>query len=232
MVLSRRRHRRHMPAHPVRPTAFTLIELLIVVTILIILVLVALPNFMEAQQRSRLSRVRADHNALSLALEAYRTDHAAYPSANNNGSLAWLKWITTPVAYIAHAHMEDPFTGKNAIRDSPDWNLSYPTYRFYGFNDQGYVNADSMTGAIIQVYEPSGPLKVRFYMLFSHGPDRVRTSDEYGHTFIDDMNLLNPPRIRHFLYDPTNGTSSKGEILCKGGDLVGRAAESARLLGP
>ncbi|HUT24281.1 MAG TPA: prepilin-type N-terminal cleavage/methylation domain-containing protein, partial [Sumerlaeia bacterium] len=53
---------------------FTLIELLIVVAIIAILAAIAVPNFLEAQVRSMVSRVRADLRSLATAQEAYFTD--------------------------------------------------------------------------------------------------------------------------------------------------------------
>src|SRR3978361_2219273 len=55
--------------------AFTLIELLIVVAIIAILAAIAVPNFLEAQTRSKVVRVKADMRTLATALEAYRVDN-------------------------------------------------------------------------------------------------------------------------------------------------------------
>ena len=64
-----------------RPTGrgFTLIELLIVVAIIAILAAIAIPNFIEAQTRSKVSRVKADMRSLATAVEAYRVDNNRYP---------------------------------------------------------------------------------------------------------------------------------------------------------
>ena len=57
--------------------AFTLIELLIVVAIIAILAAIAVPNFLEAQTRSKVSRTKADMRTCATALEAY--DHQDMP---------------------------------------------------------------------------------------------------------------------------------------------------------
>ena len=53
---------------------FTLIELLVVVAIISILASIALPNFLEAQTRSKVARVKADLRTLAGAIEMYITD--------------------------------------------------------------------------------------------------------------------------------------------------------------
>ena len=209
---------------------FTLIELLIVVAIIAILAAIALPNFLEAQTRTKVSRARADHRTLATALEAYYIDQNAYPSANNNGSVKWLRWMTTPIAYTARADIDDPFTGKDRITDSKDSNLSYATYRFYALNEMGYLNAYTASGTLFSEYKPAGTLKVLYYLLYSHGPDKVRSKASNGKTFIDGDNLFNPTRFIELIYDPSNGTVSNGEIFRTGGERVGRAAPAIRMV--
>lgn len=63
----------------VRSAGFTLIELLIVVAIIAILAAIAVPNFLEAQTRAKISRVKADIRAMSTGLETYVIDHTKYP---------------------------------------------------------------------------------------------------------------------------------------------------------
>lgn len=62
---------------------FTLIELLIVVAIIAILAAIAVPNFLEAQTRAKVSRVKNDLRAISTAAESYRVDNNAYPTASD-----------------------------------------------------------------------------------------------------------------------------------------------------
>ena len=89
--------------------AFTLIELLIVVAIIAILAAIAVPNFLEAQTRAKISRGLSDMKALVTATAAYRVDHngvdptPVYPSAGDYDRI-WLGFasprLTSPVAYI------------------------------------------------------------------------------------------------------------------------------------
>jgi prepilin-type N-terminal cleavage/methylation domain-containing protein len=58
---------------------FTLIELLIVVAIIAILAAIAVPNFLEAQIRAKVSRVRSDQRSLQVAIETYYVDNNTYP---------------------------------------------------------------------------------------------------------------------------------------------------------
>lgn len=95
------RHRLH--------SAFTLIELLIVVAIIAILAAIAVPNFLEAQTRSKVSRTLADMRSLATALEAYAVDYNNYPPSPNwhYGEEA-MSALTTPVAFISSIPI-DPF---------------------------------------------------------------------------------------------------------------------------
>jgi type II secretion system protein G len=67
-----------------RKRGFTLIELLIVVAIIAILAAIAVPNFLEAQVRSKVSRVKSDMRSIDTALQAYYVDNNRYPPAYEN----------------------------------------------------------------------------------------------------------------------------------------------------
>ena len=69
--------------HRTRAEGFTLIELLIVVAIIAILAAIAVPNFLDAQMRSKVSRVKADIRSMVTAVESYAVDHNGYPIAAN-----------------------------------------------------------------------------------------------------------------------------------------------------
>lgn len=50
-----------------------------VVAIIAILAAIAVPNFLEAQTRSKVSRARADMRSISTGLESYCIDTNRYP---------------------------------------------------------------------------------------------------------------------------------------------------------
>lgn len=109
-----------------RNGGFTLIELLIVVAIIAILAAIAVPNFLEAQVRAKVSRAKSDLRTLATALEAYHVDFNNYPFIQADGGPG-VEWqapygrppgydgtdpapagLTTPIAYITTALL-DPF---------------------------------------------------------------------------------------------------------------------------
>jgi type II secretion system protein G len=89
--------------------AFTLIELLVVVAVLAILAAIAIPNLLEAQIRSKVSRARADMRSLATALESYCVDNGRYPpNVLHEGVRVAPEMLTTPMAYITSIP-HDPF---------------------------------------------------------------------------------------------------------------------------
>ncbi len=96
--------------------AFTLIELLIVVAIIAILAAIAVPNFLEAQTRAKVSRTLADLRTCVIAIDAYQADWNFVPflsDTGNPGTGEFLRWedfdgeqhgigrvLTHPIAYL------------------------------------------------------------------------------------------------------------------------------------
>ncbi|MBI5153687.1 prepilin-type N-terminal cleavage/methylation domain-containing protein [Candidatus Poribacteria bacterium] len=82
---------------------FTLIELMIVVAVIAILAAIAVPNFLAAQVRSKVSRAKADMATIRTALEAYAVDQNSYPlNAGGMGFTGALYNLTKPIAYISN----------------------------------------------------------------------------------------------------------------------------------
>lgn len=143
-----------------RPSGFTLIELLIVVAIIAILAAIAVPNFLEAQTRAKVSRAKSDMRSVTTAIESYRVDNNQYPQGTDNPTLYDEKivdfltphnlqggfygmrtrggvagqdfyTVTTPIAYISNVP-EDPFTKHNGV------TIPY-AYRMAGTTKNGWV---------------------------------------------------------------------------------------------
>ncbi len=91
---------------------FTLIELLIVVASIGILAAIAVPNFLNAQIRAKVSRVYSDMRSLSNAIEMYRIDNNAvpYPILPEGNTDWYMRQVrmTTPIAYMGSLPL-DPF---------------------------------------------------------------------------------------------------------------------------
>lgn len=84
---------------------FTLIELLIVVAIIGILAAIAVPNFLNAQTRAKVSRTNSDMRSVGTAIESYHVDHGRYPKQPPPQTciidMDGLSILSTPIAYIA-----------------------------------------------------------------------------------------------------------------------------------
>jgi prepilin-type N-terminal cleavage/methylation domain-containing protein len=186
-----------------RNRAFTLVELLIVVAIIAILAAIAVPNFMEAQVRSKVSRAKNDMRAMALALEAYRTDQNTYPDAESE--FRPLRHLTTPIAYISSLPA-DPFPPKGLPGPGPN----APTW--FGARSFRY-------GGMPQ------SIPMQWWILGSFGPDLQNDTPNldvypgvHENEFGGSPNIFwggssNPLFKDWAVYDPTNGTLSRGDIV-------------------
>jgi prepilin-type N-terminal cleavage/methylation domain-containing protein len=173
---------------------FTLIELLVVVAVIAILAAIGVPNYLEAQVRSKVSRVKADLRTLATSLEAYNADTNGYPLfMYRDGTMKFpvtnrLIPLSTPVAYLTIVPPRDPFTH---------------TENEGAIDTYDYADAESFR--LQGEPEPSYRTRGAAWRLASSGPDLLNT---WGGPL-----AINPPGNPGYDYDPTNGTVSKGDIV-------------------
>lgn len=180
--------------------AFTLIELLIVVAIIAILAAIAVPNFLEAQTRAKVSRVVADLRSYDTGVGMYHIDHNKFPPTLRlvGQTRTWMShYLTTPVSYINGAFPDvfnqvDP-DGEDRVIVAwgPDYNVPTPS-------------AESRSAIVFKNFpnysDGTNMLRKKFFYMFSLGPDR-----KYD---ISDPVFASPVDI----YDASNGTISRGDI--------------------
>jgi prepilin-type N-terminal cleavage/methylation domain-containing protein len=222
---------------------FTLIELLIVVAIISILSGIAVPNFLEAQVRAKIARIKADARTVATALESYHVDWTSYPfylngrdgNADQSNVPEETTYvpdrITTPVAYLtslpqpvfqAGTHRGGQtrrggygfmyrFVHKRGTKDYSGYaGLIYDkTYRkiatrvpkmYDCYYLRGwYIEEGSVSNAAVWVVGSGGPSMTFSAMQRSQAPQWGRPWGEPGW-----------PEV---CYDPTNGSTSIGDIL-------------------
>jgi prepilin-type N-terminal cleavage/methylation domain-containing protein len=202
---------------------FTLIELLIVVAIIAILAAIAIPNFLEAQTRAKIAKAKAELRTLATGLEVYTVDYNAAPRGNfyQLSTLVGaccadrgLILLSTPIAYISDALMEDPFPTKGRMgwNYGPVWDTNEESVWYK------YTARDEM-GTVGTLGWPDLDTSSRFtewWVLQSTGPDQVRYTLGSG-----GIDPTEPDRFLNSIYDATNGTLSRGCIYRAGGNPTG-----------
>ena len=213
--------------------AFTLIELLIVVAIIAILAAIAVPNFLEAQTRAKVSRAKADMRTITTGLETYHIDHGQYPWSNlyswalsfgatANNFKPTLERLTTPISYLTGGStFRDPFKAKAqwsgpnlgqemAIEDAKQTagasSDAWPA-EVYRYIARGPKDTT--------IYDQKDNQKAVWYLLESCGPDA------HYHRMGDALNPVESEarkrQLGKALYDASNGTVSRGSIWRSGG---------------
>jgi len=210
--------------------AFTLIELLIVVAIIAILAAIAVPNFLEAQTRAKVSKALANMRTLAVGLEAFRTDHHTYPpswsGSNNypnyvqnrmdplwsprNAPAGFPKAsLTTPIPYVS-SFVGDPFMEAGAYHDSQGVFEDYAWQ--YG------VDRDAAEAWVLESYGPNR--KPDQPSAGGAAPDKPNPN-----LFLTLYETVGRMQTRAYFftgdwakkfdgaYDPTNGTVSEGDIV-------------------
>jgi type II secretion system protein G len=203
--------------YPVLPRwrAFTLIELLIVVAIIAILAAIAVPNFLEAQTRAKVTRCMADMRAIGNAIETYFVDNGKPPQDEQphawRPSSEYLSVLTTPVCYIASLP-PDPFATMGIVAGSGE-NESHGTYNYHGYGPEDAESNPDAWWSIERTIQ-----KGFRWSLATVGPSRTYSAPTADWTNMIPWNILAViPGDAHntylYLYDPTNGTRSRGYVM-------------------
>ena len=202
------------------PGGFTLIELLIVVSIISILAAIAVPNFLEAQTRSKVSRIKSDMRTMATAVESYWADNNRYPprikfpSGNTQTGIgivesencvqgcrsADLARMTTPIAYISSIPtdvFENGIAPPNRLIDYFEPILVDHLSRGAPAQWEFGKTVSTKFGWALMSVGPDGLFGARTAM--GNYPPRLRLSQDDSNTWWDE-------------YDPTNGTISSGNI--------------------
>jgi prepilin-type N-terminal cleavage/methylation domain-containing protein len=200
---------------------FTLIELLIVIAIILILIAIALPNFLEAQERARVTRAKAELRTMETAVNTHIVDYGfLYADFNDD-------FLVTTVTRNKKRLQREPCGVFNArVPRTSSLTFSVDPANFYAPNIHcplttpiRYIDAKATTdpwgdGTIPigmdsrevsslpgRKLSPENGSTIVYSAYFVSGPDRncgdwIRGSDgQYGAA-----------------YNPTNGTKSKGEL--------------------
>ncbi|MBI1387154.1 MAG: prepilin-type N-terminal cleavage/methylation domain-containing protein [bacterium] len=190
---------------------FTLIELLIVVAIIGILAAIAVPNFLAAQNRAKVSRVYADMKNLSTAIGMYTADNGRSPIGSGEGMrlgiftndtrIAWTL-LTTPVSYIGSIPV-DPFGRSPSGISSFDSEII--AHYIYNSND----NPSERSGTM-------GAMRDAGFVWYMYSPGPGKTSPQVP--WPDHILASNNPNFGSYtpttrVYDASNGVQSEGWII-------------------
>ncbi len=188
----------HWTEKPLR--AFTLIELLIVVAIISLLAAIAVVNFLEAQTRAKISRVKSDQRTIVTALESYAVDwnnnyppHKREDDSEINYPDRYVP-LTTPASYITSlSSMFDVFL-RESISGTGGSEIWYSWTNFSSFQPPHALLAVKGT---------------QRWLLRSRGPDGLNEENSVRNAYLT-LGLAAAPSM---IYDATNGTISRGDIF-------------------
>lgn len=215
-------------------SAYTLLETLCVVAMIAILAAISVPNFLEAQVRTKVARAQTDLASIAAALRAYSADFGTYPPNRPDVRRFLLDWADkdstavepppAPPSFGGEGFPRRKIPGRFPVLDASGWDLvplttpvAYfsrilPTDVFRtGDYPYLYVNAAEVW-SLVALTSPTlaaAPLSTQTLL----GVPAPRRSLLLCFGPNKNMDAPHPLRGPFILYDPTNGTRSEGELL-------------------
>lgn len=213
---------------------FTLIELLIVIAIILILISIALPNFLEAQVRARVTNVKGEMHAIESAMSSYYQDWKRHPRdgfelpafsspGDNNyypeeNPRIWVQ-LTTPIKYFSTIPY-DEFHSADIDTNGLKRSDKHQTYRYYA----AWWRCLALNGTPVAKSEKCSKLTagnnydsdfLGKWVIWSPGPNRVHDFGEWA-MYRKYYQVGYDPKVtksKAFVYMPTNGTISDGDLV-------------------
>jgi len=227
-----------MRKRSVSKQGFTLIELLIVIAIILILIAIALPNFLEAQIRARVTKASAEIRSLTTAFEAYQTDWGYYPRgciggpfintvrcSDNWGFIgdiaAGSGGLSTPIEYISEIPDDLFAVHYDILGVAGEFPEGHPWVK-YRTTRRTVYNIEDPSEAPVEPVPADGEAALPWKNQYDLVNPQVYKSKQYLISSLGpDKNEDVIPayamgagyQLNAEFYSPTNGTKSSGDIF-------------------
>jgi prepilin-type N-terminal cleavage/methylation domain-containing protein len=203
---------------------FTLIELLIVIAIILILIAIALPNFLEAQVRARVTNAKGALRAIDTAFNSHLLDWGCIPADFNDNT-------TLRIQCRSRVAINGPCSLFADTAFGTDGGLTFLADRgtFYANNMHcplttpiaylpGDTTIDIFSDGSVPIGYDSRAIsdKIVYGAFWSAGPDRI--AGHWGRFCPGCVDVGGDGCVEGLPYSPTNGTKSIGELWGVVGD--------------
>lgn len=168
-----------------------------------ILATIAVPNFLEAKTRAKVSRVKSNMRSMATALEAYCIDNNAYPAHSEDVTLN---------AYQGLEDINPALTGQPTFmlqNGSNMMTLTTPIAFVTSYFSDPFSAPLSATFSYFSSQEQAG------WILWSPGPDKIYdlTTENISELYLPANGQYDQSRgLIELTFDPTNGTISPGDV--------------------
>ncbi len=184
--------------------------------IIAILAAIAVPNFLEAQMRAKVGRIKSDLRTVAVGIQSYQVDHNQPPPSNYTSGLGFAHWwvwlkmgnveggagmfLTTPIAYLTTLPLDIFNPSLNGARDNGMVPVDFIGFNYFYFGKE--EDGKHLVSCCHGFHPANDPVASELYgdriyhwSIFSPGPDLA--------WYLSNKSMI---------YDPTNGTVSAGDI--------------------